>query len=101
MSSDLEYVKFVAEQLESTGEITYKKMFGEYGFYCNQKFFGTVENNQLYIKITEAGQKILENPTIASPHHGAKYFLIDNLDDKEFLKYLVQNTCIELSKTKK
>ena len=32
MSSSLEYVQFIAEQLSELEEISYRKMFGEYAF---------------------------------------------------------------------
>ena len=43
MASTREYVEFVAGQLSGAGAITYRKLFGEYGLYCDGKFFGTVE----------------------------------------------------------
>ena len=54
MASSLEYVQYAAEQMKDAGNIVYKKMFGEYGLWCDGKFFGTVEDDQFYIKITEA-----------------------------------------------
>ena len=57
MASSLEYVQYVAAQLSGAGAISYKKLFGEYGLWCGGTFFGTVENNQFYIKVTEAGHK--------------------------------------------
>ena len=86
MASSLEFVQFVAGQLQDAGDITYRKMFGEYGLYCGGKFFATVEDDAFYVKITEAGQAFLQNPVIASPHEGARYFLIENLDDRAFLR---------------
>lgn len=56
MASSLEFVQFVAGQLQDAGDITYRKMFGEYGLYCGGKFFATVEDDAFYVKITEAGQ---------------------------------------------
>lgn len=34
------FVQYVCEQISATGEITSKKMFGEYGIYCNNKIMG-------------------------------------------------------------
>ena len=96
MATDAKYMEFVAGQLSMAGNITYRKMFGEYGVYCDGIFFGTVENNQFYIKITSGGQKFMPDAGIDSPHEGARYFLIEELDDKEFLKNIVQITCSEL-----
>ena len=33
MASDENFVKFIAEQIESAGHIRYRKMFGEYALY--------------------------------------------------------------------
>ena len=56
MASSLGYVQYVASQLADAGVITYKKLFGEYGLWCGGKFFGTVEDNQFYVKMTNAGR---------------------------------------------
>lgn len=96
MASNLEFVEFVSDQLSGAGAITYKKMFGEYGIYCNGKFFATVEDDQLYVKITKAGEAFLDKPVIGEPHEGARAFLIEELDDREFLKELTAITCADL-----
>lgn len=93
MSSTPEFVQFVAEQLSLAGHIAYRRLFGEYGLYCDGQFFGTVEDNQLFIKITEPGGQLLGEPIIASPHEGARLYLIEALDDRLFLAELVRVTC--------
>jgi len=51
MASTLDFVDHVYEQISSIGNITYKKMFGEYGFYYDGKFFACVRSdNQFFIK---------------------------------------------------
>jgi len=37
MASDLDYVQYVIDQIKTNGKITYKKMFGEYLIYLNNK----------------------------------------------------------------
>lgn len=96
MASSREYMEFIAEQLSLAGTITYRKMFGEYGVYCDGVFFGSVEDDQLYIKITEDGGAFLKDPVIASPHQGARYYLVEELDDRDFLGELVRRTCAQL-----
>lgn len=94
MSSKPEFVQFAADQLQGAGEITYRKMFGEYGFYCNGILFGVVCDDQLFIKTTDAGKELAPNLETAPPYPGSKpYFLID---DREFLTELVSVTCKEL-----
>lgn len=106
MASNPEFVQYIADQLAGAGTITYRKMFGEYGFYCDGKIFALVCDNQLFIKITEAGKKLAPDLETAPPYQGAKlYFLIENIDDGAFLTKFVTATCKELPapkpKTKK
>ncbi|MDK2915536.1 MAG: hypothetical protein PWR25_93 [Euryarchaeota archaeon] len=97
MSSSPEYVAFVAEQLAGVGEITYRKMFGEYGIYCDGILFGCVCDNRFFVKITDPGREFMPNGVTAPPYAGAKpYFLIEDLDDPEFLRELTQITCAAL-----
>lgn len=104
MSSKPEFVEYVAEQCRGAGEITYKKMFGEYGIYCNGKIFALVCGDELFVKKTEPVKakypKLPEKP----PYDGSKnYFLIENLDDADYLAELIAMTCAALPepKTKK
>ena len=101
MASSEEFARYVTEQLSDAGTITCKKMFGEYGLYCDGKFFATICDNQLFVKVTNQGQEIIKNPEMASPYQGAKpSFLITELDDKEFLCRLTTATCKALPSPK-
>ena len=102
MASRLEYVRYVAEQLSGAGEITYKKMFGEYGLYCDGNIFANVSDDQLFVKITEKGRSLFPGLPEAPPYPGARnYFLIESVDDRDFLTALTLATCQALPETKK
>lgn len=97
MASSLEYVQFAAEQMRDAGNIVYKKMFGEYGLWCDGKFFGTIEGDQFYVKITEAGTRMLPGAEPLAPHGGTpNMYLVEELEDRDFLAELVRETCAEL-----
>lgn len=99
MSSKPEFVEYIAEQCRSAGTITYKKMFGEYGLYCDGKIFALVCDNQFFIKITDAGKQygLPEKP----PYDGANdYFLVDDVDNVGFLTQFVIETCALLPEPK-
>lgn len=101
MASSEEFTKYVVEQLSSAGTIIYKKMFGEYGLYCDGKLFASICDNQLFVKVTDQGWEILQNPEMAPPYEGAKpSFLIAELEDKEFLCSLAVATCKALPSPK-
>jgi len=102
MGSDIEFIKFIVDQIENTGEITYKKMFGEYALYCDGKIMALVCNDQLFIKPTQAGRAYITNLVEAPPYPGAKpYFLIeDQLENRDWISDLVRITVEELPEPK-
>ena len=57
MASDQSFVEFIVDQIENAGEVTFKKMFGEYGLYCGDKIVALICDNQLFVKPTKAGAK--------------------------------------------
>lgn len=97
MASSADYVEYVSEQISGAGTITYKKMFGEYGIYCNGKFFGLICDNQFYVKKTEIGSTLLPSAEEVPPYTGAKpHFVIEDFDDTDFLAEFISRTCEEL-----
>lgn len=101
MSSKPEFVEYCAEQCRGAGEITYKKMFGEYGLYCNGKIFALVCDDEFFVKITDKVREKYPELPEKPPYNGAKnYFLIEELDDAEYLTELVTMTCAALPEPK-
>ena len=101
MASDMSFVQYAAEQLQGAGEIIYRKMFGEYGLYCDGKFFAVICDNQFFVKITTEAEKAFPRLPKQPPYHGAKaYFLIEDLDNRDFLISLTHITCSALPDTK-
>jgi len=102
MASDKNYVDFVIDQIENAGQITYIKMFGEYGVYSDGKIFALICDNKLFIKPTEGGRAFIQNPIEAPPYPGAKnsFLIEDKLEDKEWLSKLINITVKELPEPK-
>jgi len=98
MATDKDFIIFVAEQIASAGRVRYRKMFGEYALYLDEKVIALVCDNQLFLKPTQAGRILLgDSPTYAPPYPGAKpYFLLEFLEDADLLVELAQATAQEL-----
>jgi TfoX/Sxy family transcriptional regulator of competence genes len=97
MASTQDLAQYIADQCAGAGEITLKKMFGEYGIYCNGKIFGLICDDMLFIKPTEAGRAILRTLDLRPPYPTAKdHFHITEIDDHEYLSELVRVSCREL-----
>ena len=100
MASSLEFVNYVCDQLSGAGTITWKRMFGEFGLWCDGKFFATVEDDMLCLKITDAGRAVLPEARIVEPHEGARLLYVEELDDRARMAELVRQTCAALPEPK-
>ena len=101
MASNPDFVQYIVDQCGAAGEISARKMFGDYGIYCNGKIFGLICDNGFYVKPTEAGRKMLRFEDMRPPYDGAKpYFYIEDVDDRDYLSALVKATCAELPEPK-
>ena len=99
MSSNIDIVEYIADQCSGAGVITVRKMFGDYGIYCDGKIFGLICDNRFYVKPTDAGRALLRTVDLQPPYEGAKdYFYIADVDDRDYLSELVKTTCMALKK---
>ena len=103
MASDINFVKFIVDQIGNSGSIRYRKMFGEYAIYCNDKVVALICNDQLFVKPTKAGRTFIGNVVEAPAYSGAKpsFLIEDQLEDREWLSELIGLTEEELPKPKK
>lgn len=98
MASDQKFADFIIDQFNYSGQVTYKKMFGEYGLYFEDKLFALVCDNKLFVKPTSSGRAYIGDVVEAHPYPGAKnQFLIEEqLEDRDWLKKLLEITVAEL-----
>ena len=98
MASSLDFVEFVADQIDDDCDITYRKMFGEYALYSKGKVVALICDEQLFVKPTDAGRAYIGDVVEAPPYPGARNsFLIgDEIDDTEWLTELIRITEAEL-----
>ncbi len=97
MASSIEFVEYVCTRLTGAGQISYKKMFGEYGIYCEGKIIALICDNQFFVKKTQAGALIMPDIEEAPPYEGAKpYFSVDIDGDRDLLTKFIKATYDEL-----
>ncbi len=88
-------IAFILEQAGDAGQVSAKKMFGEYGLYCDGKLVALVCDDQLFVKPTEAGRAYLGSVTEAPPYPSAKpCFLVSGeaWEDRDWLSGLIEVT---------
>jgi len=97
-------IDYIVEQMSGAGKILAKKMFGEYGVYCDGKIVALVCDDELFVKPTKAGRTFIGECEERPPYKGAKpYFYIsgDHWDDDEWLSKLIKISAAELPLPKK
>ena len=93
MSSSSSFIEYISDVLSPLGNIRTKKMFGEYGVYCNEVFFALVCDDVLYFQCDEALLK--EFPETGFPYVGASLAGMagpDLLENQEFLLELAKKS---------
>ena len=105
MSTRQSTVDYILDQLVPVGEVSARKMFGEYALYCDGKVVGLVCDNTLYIKITEPGKTFVgKYYQEGNAYKGAKTSMViddDRIEDREWLCELVRITAENVAFTKK
>ena len=101
MASDKAYLDYILEQLSECEGITYRAMMGEYIIYCRGKIIGGIYDNRFLVKITPSAQEKMPDAPLSFPYEGAKaMLLVDNVDNRDFLKELVLAMYDELPEAK-
>jgi TfoX/Sxy family transcriptional regulator of competence genes len=97
MACSADFVQFIVDQCSGAGEIAVKKMMGDYCIYCDGVMFGLICDNNLYIKMTDAGKAVLDEIVLRQPYPGARnHFHITNVDDRDYLEDIIRATVPEL-----
>lgn len=86
MSTTNEYIEYVCEQIKGIGDIRYRKMFGEFMVYVNEKPVIIVCNNVSFVKKLECIEEMMRNAEIGYPYKGAKEHYVLDIDNSEFCK---------------
>lgn len=95
---------YLVDQLAGAGDISIRKMFGEYALYCEGKVVALICDDQFFIKPTDPGKAFIGTVTEAPPYPGAKdYYRIDEekWEDREWLTELVLITTAAVPMPKK
>ena len=102
MSSSKQYLEFVLEQLSNLKDISYRAMMGEYIIYYQGKIVGGIYDDRFLVKPTKSAITMMPNATTELPYKGAKeMLLVDEVDNKEFLKELFNAMYNELPAPKR
>lgn len=105
MATTEDFIRFVADQVADAGIVRYRKMFGEYMVYVNDRPVLLVCNSTVYVKKHEVVNEIMKDAQTGVPYTGAKEHYILDVEDTplalEAIAALVAVTPIPVKKKKK
>jgi len=77
-------------------------MMGEYIVYYRGKVVGGIYDDRFLVKPTKSAAAMMPNADVELPYDGAKeMLLVDNVDNKDFLRELLEAMYAELPVPKK
>jgi TfoX/Sxy family transcriptional regulator of competence genes len=102
VASGKEYLDFILDQLSGLKEISYRPMMGEYILYYRGRIVGGIYDDRFLVKPVKAAVERMPEADREIPYEGAKeMLLVDNVDDREFLRELLEAMWEELPAPKK
>ena len=102
MASSKAYLDFILEQLSEVEGISCRPMMGEYILYCRGKVFGGIYDDRFLVKPTASALAMMPTAAMEPPYAGAREMvLVDNVEDRAFLRALVDAMYEELPAPKK
>ena len=91
MASNKAYLDFILEQLSDAGDVSCRAMMGEYVLYYRGRVIGGVYDDRFLVKPTKSAAAMLPQAARELPYPGAKeMLLVDNVEDRTFLKALLE-----------
>jgi len=94
MSTTQDYMDFLFDQIDNRWNKRYKKMFGEYMFYINEKPILLVCDNTVYVKKLDCISTLIPKENKGFPYNGSKKHYIVIVENRE----LLDNVISELEK---
>ncbi|MCD1653814.1 TfoX/Sxy family protein [Treponema zuelzerae] len=105
MSTSVDFIEFAADQAAGTGAVRYRKMFGEYMLYVDDRPLLLVCDNVAYVKIREETASLLADAPVGPPYAGAKDHYILDIENRDLvhdvIRALLPVTPIPVKKSKK
>ena len=102
MASSKSYLEFILEQFSLLDDISYRAMMSEYIIYYHGKVIGGIYDDRFLVKVTKASRELMPEAELELPYEGAKEMLmVDDVENKEFLRDLFDAMYPELPQPKK
>jgi TfoX/Sxy family transcriptional regulator of competence genes len=89
MATTVDYIEYVCEQVRDTGDIRYKKMFGDYMVYVDDKPVLLVCDDTVFVKMLPCLDALMTDAEKGHPYDGAKEHYVLDIDNAELARDVV------------
>lgn len=89
MACTADFIEYVCDILAPLGEVSSRKMMGDYLIYLNEKCVATACDNILYVKMLPAIESLMSDSETGKPYDGAKDRYILDLSNPAFVREVV------------
>ena len=101
MATRKEYLCYILDQLSDADGICCRAMMGEYIIYMHGRIAAYLCDERLLVKPVPSAKRLLPNASSEAPYPGAKeMLLVENTDDREFMRRLFEAMYPELPESK-
>ena len=102
MASSKDYLEYILGQLSGLDDISYRAMMGEYIIYYRGKIIGGIYDDRFLVKPVKSAVAMMPDADLELPYEGAKeMLLVDDVENREFLRELLEAMYDELPAPKK
>lgn len=103
MATSKEFHDYIVENLQKVGEISTRKMMGEYCVYYQGKLIGDICENTLFLKPTEAVLRLMPEAERAYPYDGSRTLMavVDDVENTKLMTEVLHEMYKELPEPKK
>ena len=103
MATTQEFHDYVMENLRKVGDVSTRKMMGEYCVYYKGKLIGDICDNCLFLKPTESVLRLMPDADRGYPYEGSKTLMVvvDAIENAELMEEVLNEMYKELPEPKK
>lgn len=102
MASTKEYRDFILDRLSGAEGISCRAMMGEFIIRCHDKTVGGIYDDRFLVKPVKGAMAMMPDAEMERPYEGAEeMLLVDNVENREFLRELMNTLYSELPVPKK
>lgn len=90
MATSQDYIEFVCGQIKGDYSVRYKKMFGEYMVYANDKPVLLVCDNCVYVKILNELSDLMNDADRGIPYDGSKEHYVLDIENSDPVSKVIE-----------